>query len=127
MITPTIGMSPHNSIVPRKPRLPPPGFSILGPAGIFMSARPFAPHILLSIVALADPRRRIRNGPPQPAPESHLFRAGPAAPCPQHRHRIHVRGRPPLPLHDARRLWRARSRRGDPTRSRRMATAYARL
>ena len=49
-----------------------------------------------------------------------------AAPRPQHRHRIHLRGRPPLPLHDARRLRPARSRRGDPAGTRRMAPAYAR-
>jgi hypothetical protein len=38
---------------------------------------------------------------------------GPIPPrlCPQH-HLVHVRCRPPLPLHDARRLWRVRSRRG---------------
>src|ERR1700732_98259 len=45
-----------------------------------------------------------RNGPPQSAPESHLFRTGRAAPRAQHDHRIHLRGRPPLPLHDAHRL-----------------------
>jgi len=50
------------------------------------------------------PHEEERNGPPHPDPESHLFRAGSTAPCPQQRHRIHLRGRPPLPLHDARRL-----------------------
>jgi hypothetical protein len=46
------------------------------------------------------------------------FKTGPAAPRAQHHHRVDVRGRPPLPLHDARRLWRARSRRGDPADTR---------
>jgi hypothetical protein len=43
---------------------------------------------------------------PAVAPQSHLFRTGPAAPDAQHRHRVDVRGRPPLPLHDPRRLHR---------------------
>ena len=37
-----------------------------------------------------------------------------------------LRGRSPLPLHDARRLWPARPRRGDPAGTRRMAPAHAR-
>ncbi len=65
-----------------------------------------------------------RNGPPQSAPESHLFRTGRAAPRAQHDHRIHLRGRPPIPLHDAHRLRRTRSRRGDPAGTRRMAPAH---
>ena len=48
------------------------------------------------------------------APQIHLFRTGSAAPRAQHDHRIHFRRRPPLPLHDARRLWRARPRRRCP-------------
>jgi hypothetical protein len=59
-------------------------------------------------------------------PQSHLFRAGPAAPGAQHHHRVDVRCRPPLPLHDARRLWPARPRRGDPAGTWRMAAPYAR-
>ena len=39
---------------------------------------------------------------------------------------VDVRGRPPLPLHDARRLRPARPRRGDPAGTRRMAPAHAR-
>ena len=49
-----------------------------------------------------------RNGPPQSASESHVFRADRSAPRPQHRHRVNLRGRPPLPLHHARRLRPAR-------------------
>ena len=49
-----------------------------------------------------------------------------AAPCAQHRHRVDVRGRPPFPLHDARRLRPARSRGGDPAGTRQMAPAHAR-
>ena len=30
-----------------------------------------------------------------------IFRAGRPAPRPQHRYRVHLRGRPALPLHDA--------------------------
>src|SRR6266478_7511846 len=67
-----------------------------------------------------------RNGPPEPAPESHLFRTGPATPRAQHHHRVDVRGRPPLQLHDARRLRPARPGGGDPAGTRRMAPAYAR-
>jgi predicted DNA-binding WGR domain protein len=37
----------------------------------------FLPH-RVTIIA-PDPTRRTRNGPPQPAPESHVFRAGPAS------------------------------------------------
>ena len=37
-----------------------------------------------------------------------------------------IRGRPPLPLHDARRLRPARSRRGDPAGARRMVSTHAR-
>jgi hypothetical protein len=50
-----------------------------------------------------------------------VFRAGPAAPRAQHHHRVDVRGRPPLPLHDARRSWPARAWRGDPAGTGRMA------
>ncbi len=64
--------------------------------------------------------------PQPPAPESHLFRTGAAASGPQHYHRVDVRGRPPLPLHDARRLRPARPRRGDPAGAWRMAPAHAR-
>jgi len=39
----------------------------------------FIPYRLNIVCPALDPRRRIRNGPPQPAPESHVFRAGPAA------------------------------------------------
>jgi hypothetical protein len=37
-----------------------------------------------------------RNDPPHPGPENQVFRAGRPAPRPQHRYRIHLRGRPPL-------------------------------
>src|SRR5215470_3606463 len=50
------------------------------------------------------PNEEERNGPPHPAPQSHLFRSGRAAPGAQHHHRVDVRGRQPLSLHDARRL-----------------------
>jgi hypothetical protein len=62
-------------------------------------------HRFEDFASLPDLRRRNGNGPPQPAPQSHIFRTGPAAPCTQHHHRVDVRGRPPPPLHDARRLW----------------------
>ena len=55
-----------------------------------------------------------------------IWGAGPAAPRPQQHHRVHVRGRPQLPVRDARRLRRLRSRRGDPAGTRRMASAHAR-
>jgi hypothetical protein len=67
-----------------------------------------------------------RNGPPQSASESHVFRADRSAPRPQHRHRVNLRGRPPLPLHHARRLRPARPRCGDPPGPRRMVSAHAR-
>jgi len=50
----------------------------------------------------------LRRRPPRKVT---YFRTGPAAPRAQHDHRVDLRGRPPLPLHDARRLWRTRSRR----------------
>jgi hypothetical protein len=52
--------------------------------------------------------------PPRPVPENYLFRAGPAPPRPRHHYRVNVRGRPPLPLHDAHRVRPGRPRRGDP-------------
>src|ERR1700720_3422459 len=55
---------------------------------------------------------------PTGAAESHLLRTRSAAPRAQHDHRIHLRGRPPFPLHDAHRLRPARSRRGDPAGTR---------
>ena len=66
-----------------------------------------------------------RGPPPQPAPESHLLRAGPAAPRSQHYYRINFRRRSPLPLHDAGRLWPARSPARHPAGARRMAPAHA--
>lgn len=50
-------------------------------------------HIELNRTHLTNEEER--NGPPQSAPESHLFRTGPAAPRPQHRHRVDLRSRPP--------------------------------
>ena len=47
------------------------------------------------------------------------------APGAQHHHRVDVRSRPPLPLHDARQLWAARPRRGDPVGPRGMALGIA--
>src|SRR6266404_3630570 len=61
------------------------------------------PHRIEDVAHLRPDRTRERNGLPQPAPESHVFRAGPA-PGAQHHHRVDVRGWPPLQLHDARRL-----------------------
>ena len=34
-------------------------------------------------------------------PQSHALRTDPAAPRAQHHHQLDIRGRPPLPLHDA--------------------------
>jgi len=62
----------------------------------------------------------------QSAPESHLFRTGPAASCAQHRDRIHIQSRPPLPVHDAHRLQPARARHGDRAGTGRVVPAYAR-
>jgi hypothetical protein len=67
------------------------------------------------------------RSPAQSAPESHLFRTGRAAPRAQHDHRIHLRGRPPFPPHDAHRPRPARSRRGDPAGTLRMARMSERL
>src|SRR6202040_4018093 len=55
-----------------------------------------------TVIAHIEPNRtrltneEERNGPPQSAPESHLFRTGPAAPGAQHDYRIDLRGRPSL-------------------------------
>src|ERR1700693_6319963 len=117
------------------PRFPDPPVSstfIVLPAYLFSpgnthACRTVCPHRIEDLAHPPDTlTRRNGNGPPQPAPQSHLFRTGPAAPRAQHHHRIDVRGRPPLPLHDARRLRPARPRRGDPAGTRRMAAAYAR-
>jgi hypothetical protein len=45
-------------------------------------------HIELNRMHLTNDEER--NGPPRSAPESHLFRAGPAAPRPQHRDRVNL-------------------------------------
>ena len=61
-------------------------------------------------VHLADaPARTIVESATEPMFDPHdlCSRTGPAAPRAQHHHRVDVRRRPPLPLHDARRTWPA--------------------
>jgi hypothetical protein len=84
-----------------------------------MQAGPFSP--------IADPTHPPdqRGGTEWPAavrPGKSRISNRPAAPGAQHHHRIYLRCRPPLPLHDAHRLRPARPWRGDPAGNGRMSS-----
>jgi len=83
--------------------------------------RPLRPHIIGIPRTLTE-----RGGTECPVVARHLFRTGPAVARAEHHHRVHLRGRPPLLLHDAHRLWLARSGCGDPGSAGRMGTISAR-
>src|SRR5207253_3010913 len=84
-----------------------------------IASRPWTP---------TGPDRTRRNGMARRTPPRKVTYFAPVLPrlARNTHHRIDVRSRPPLPLHDARRLRPARSRRGDPAGAGRMAPAYAR-
>jgi hypothetical protein len=56
----------------------------------YTAGRTVCPHRIEDLAHPPDLTRRIRNGPPQPAPESHASRTVPAAPRARHHHRVDV-------------------------------------